>query len=178
MAVKKTSVTHTLSKPKPITQAFLLKHALPLIKSKGKLYSKHGDVLARLATRTQTIVTIISSGAETTNTAKKGDYIVTNNKTQTREEYVVPAKKFKERYKKQKQVTKNTALYSPLGKVLAIRVTKTILNKFNWPVKFHIQAPWKEKQYVSLGDYLVCPLTEDEIYRIGYKEFLETYKKD
>lgn len=149
-----------------------------MLKTKGKLYSKYGNVLASLATRTETIVTITSSGAETTNTAKKGDYIVTNNKTKAREEYVVPAKKFKERYKKLKQVTKNTALYSPQGKVLALRLTKSILKTFDWPVKFHIQAPWKEKQYVSLGDYLVCPLTEDEIYRIGYTEFLDTYKKD
>ncbi len=163
---------------KPVTQAYLLRHLLPKIKSQGHHYSKYGEVQARKATKVETIVTITRSGVETTNVATKGDYILTNSTTKTKEQYVIPKEKFKTRYKKIKPLTKDTALYKPLGQVLAIQITTAILKAFQWPRKFYIMARWKEKQVVSVGDYLVCPLSGDEIYRIGYDEFLKTYREE
>lgn len=163
---------------KPVTQAYLLRHLLPKIKSQGLLYSKFGKVQARKVTKVETIVTITSSGVETTNVANKGDYILTNSTTKTKEQYVIPKEKFKTLYKKIKPLTKDTALYQPKGQILALQITAAILKAFQWPKKFYIMARWKEKQVVHVGDYLACPLSGDEIYRIGADEFLKTYRKE
>ena len=176
MSPKKTTPQTDTVISRPIRQTYLIRHLLPLIKTKGHLFTKYGEVLARKATKPESITTTTSSGIETSNTAHKGDYVVTNNNTDTKEIYVISPEKFKVRYKKIKAVTKDTTLYQPMGQVLGIRLTKKLLESFNWPTKFYIMASWKEKQFVSQGDYLVCPKGVDEVYRIGYKEFKKTYK--
>jgi hypothetical protein len=32
---------------------------------------------------------------------------------------------------------------------------------------FYIEAPWMERQVVKLNDYIVCPLSKGEVYRIA-----------
>ena len=49
-------------------------------------------------------------------------------------------------------------------------------SEFDLPMHFHIIADWGESQYFTEGDYMVIPKKGDvEIYRIGRKEFEETY---
>lgn len=141
----------------------------------GQLYTKYGKVIARKVTKTEEVITITSSGLETKNVAQKGDYIVTNISTKAKEKYVVLNEKFNSRYKKINTISKRIGLYKPLGTVQAIQVSKTILKILNRASTFYIMAAWGEKQMVKLGDYLACPVTEDEVYRIGYKEFMDTY---
>ncbi len=157
-------------------QAFLLQQVLPIIKSMGLVYTKCQQVEAYQTQEVKEIVSKTKYGIETYNTSKPGDYIVTNL-TEAKEQYIVSEQKFNERYTHLRDLGNRSALYAPIGKVFAIQVTQDIIYKLALPVFFYIQAPWNDKQYVSLGDYLVCPLTYDEIYRIGYDEFLETYKK-
>ncbi len=163
-------------KPSPIDQAYLLTHILPIIQSKGKIYQKSGDVQATLAKGGEIIRTITSSGLETSNTANKGDFIVTNLKTKAKESYILSPDKFQNRYKKIKTISRGTGIYSPKGKVRAISISTSLAKTMKWKDQFYIQASWGENQYVEKGDYLVCPLSNDEIYRIGKKEFKSTYK--
>ncbi|MBK8514734.1 MAG: hypothetical protein IPL55_00160 [Saprospiraceae bacterium] len=160
-----------------IDQPFLLKHVLPLLLTKGKIYQKTGQVQATKAKGGEVIASITSSGFETTKTANKGDYILTNLHSKAKERYIISPEKFITRYKKISTISRGVGLYSPTGKVRAITLTKSLLDTMKWKDQFYILAPWGENQYVEKGDYLVCPLTEDEVYRIGKKEFKETYKR-
>ena len=63
---------------------------------KAPTYKKKGEVRAQLATGGETIKTILANGTkETTNTAKVGDYIITNPGG---ERYIVKPEKFNKRY--------------------------------------------------------------------------------
>ena len=162
-------------KQSTIDQPFLLKNVLPIILTKGKVYQKTGQVQATKAKGGEMIITTTSSGKETTNTAAKGDYIVTNLATKAKESYIISSEKFAARYKKIKTISRGVGLYNPKGKVRAITLTASLLKSLKWKDKFYILATWGENQYVEKGDYLVCPMTKDEVYRIGRKEFRKTY---
>lgn len=158
-----------------IDQPFLLKHVIPILLSKGKIYQKTGQVRATKAKGGEIIQSITSSGLETTHTAQKGDYIITNLATKAKESYIISPDKFKTRYKKISTISRGVGLYSPRGKVRAIALTTSLLKSLLWKDQFYMLAPWGENQYVEKGDYLVCPLSNDEVYRIGRKEFKSTY---
>ncbi len=159
-----------------IDQPYLLQHLLPILLTKGKIYQKTGQIQATKAKGGEVIQSVTSSGHETTQTAQKGDYIVTNLATKAKESYIISPEKFITRYKKISTISRGVGLYSPTGKVRAITLTKSLLDTMKWKDQFYILAPWGENQYVEKGDFLVCPLSDDEVYRIGRKEFESTYK--
>ncbi len=159
----------------PISQAELLKIFLPIIQVKGKVYQKTSKVHARPAKPREIIITTTSAGFETKNTAKKGDFVITNA-TNAKEEYIISAAKFPTRYRKLKDLKNGYALYQAIGSVKGIKLTKPVLHKLKLPDHFSIQASWGEAQMVAKGDYMVCTLDESEIYIIGGKEFGETYE--
>lgn len=148
---------------------------LPLLKTHGKEYEKYGIVLADQADENTTVISITRYGIETTNHATKGDYIITNQNTEAKEKYIVKESKFLPRYKKV-SADPNDKKYIPIGKIIAIQLTKQILNQIEYPLHFKLIADWKEEQYTGVDDFIVCPLDESEVYRIGYDEFSDTYK--
>jgi hypothetical protein len=168
---------HTPIKETPLflTQADCLRIFVPIIQSIGKIHHKTTQVTAYPAKGGEVIITNTSTGYETKNKARKGDYIVTN-KTKASEQYIVSAKKFPVRYKEIKKLKDGKSIYQAIGSVKGIKLTKVLLLKLNLPDHFEIKAVWKEKQVVLKSDFIVCPLDESEIYRIALAEFLETYK--
>ncbi len=146
------------------------------LKEKGHLYEKYRTVLARVAASEENIISVISSGRETSNTAHSGEYIV-QNQTAAREEYVVKKEKFNNRYEFLRTVDHIWSEYIPKGQVYALQLQGEIIVEKEWPLHFYICASWEELQYCTIGDYLVCPPDGSEFYRIGRTEFEETYKK-
>lgn len=145
------------------------------IKEKGQLYEKFKLVFARIATHEETIVSVTSAGVETKNTAQPGDYII-KNKTEVKEEYVVKASKFDDRYTFCRKMQDDWAEYKPIGSVYALLLSTQVVAAKSWPEHFFITAVWGESQYCTVDDYLACPLDGSEFYRIDQKEFHETYK--
>jgi hypothetical protein len=150
---------------------------LPLLKSEGKFYRKFKRVLARKAKETEVIVTVTGDGVETTNQAKKGDYIV-KNQTDAGEEYVMSPSKFEDRYQYGKPLKSGYGEYEPKGRITALEVNEFFLEKFKLDREFYFEAAWGSKMEVKEKDFLVCPLDGDEIYRIARKEFFETYERE
>lgn len=148
---------------------------IPLLKKRGRIYKKHQKIYARKAKRRERISTYTSDGKETTNTAKPGDYIV-KNQTEAKEEYVLSPQKFRDRYQYIRRSKAGYSEYLPIGKICAMKITKALLEKNKLKKKFYFEASWGSRMVVKENDYLVCPLTYNEIYRIAEKEFFETYQ--
>ncbi|MBL0110680.1 MAG: hypothetical protein IPP42_07415 [Saprospiraceae bacterium] len=146
------------------------------INTLGNTYEKFGTVEARLANHEEQITSITKYGVETTSRAAIGDYIVTNTNTESGESYIIKHNKFDTRYQFIRRISDEKALYKPIGMVKAVQLTKDILKRLNLPDHFTIMPAWNEPQYISKGDYIVCPPDESEFYRIGYDEFINTYK--
>lgn len=144
--------------------------------SQGKLYEKFKHVFARKAAQEETVASVTSSGEETRNTAKPGDFIVMNQ-TEAREQYVINASKFEQRYEFCSKKDAEWFEYKPKGRVYAIRLTDQVISEKMWPIHFLLTAGWGENQYCAFDDYLVCPPDGSEFYRIDHKEFNETYKE-
>jgi len=159
-----------------IDQSTLLRLLLPMIRKQGTIYYKQALIKARRAQTGEEIVTVTDAGYETKNKALPGDYIITNA-TQAREQYIVPSSQFKAQYQKVRDLPDEYAEYQSTGKIKAIRVDQKVIQKLKSSGQFEIIARWGEKQQVYKGDYLVCPPEENEIYRIAYTEFWETYKE-
>lgn len=135
----------------------------------GKLYKKFGLVLAVQSSGGEFIETWTADGLETTNTAKKGDYIVKNLQTEWQEIYVVPEVSFNKRYDFF-YATENGNVYKPKGKVLASIYIGNDTAFF---------APWGTLMQLKNGDFLATSYPEcDGVYRIAAKEFRETYEED
>jgi hypothetical protein len=159
-----------------ITQEKLLSLLIPLLEEKGKRYQKNAKVLARPARVGEKIETITSDGLETSNTAQAGDVIITNL-TEASEQYIMPAEKFEKRYHLLEQKGAQSAVYQAIGKIIAIKLTPTLLQSLELTREFHFQAPWGESMIAKQGDYLALPIPAlNEVYRIAQKEFKETYK--
>lgn len=165
--------------PQLIKQKELVNDYLKTIVAKNHVYQKVKEVFAEEAIGGEHIVTITSSGYETKNTAKKGDYIVTNQ-TESQEKYIISKTAFKRDYKRTK-TSKNS--YIKTSTIYALEFTKE-----NFPELFekinkespsnsalYIETSWKESQVVRENDYLACDQKQTEIYRIDRKEFNETY---
>lgn len=160
-----------------ISQAILKKRTLPIIRKEGRLYQKYQSVLARRAEDGEVIESITNSGKETVNRARAGDFVVVNQ-TGAREQYVVSPEKFRERYSFWREAPDGYSEYRPKGKVLAIELTDTVLHQLGVASEFEYEAPWGERAIAQKGDFLVCPPDESEVYRIGRKEFFETYRPE
>lgn len=143
-----------------------------ILKKEGKLYEKFNPVIARPAIVGEKIVTITSDGKETENIANEGDYVIQNS-TQSKEQYIISSEKFKNRYKEYPEDCEipfnppnGFSFYLPTGTTIAI--------KYDGEDTEFI-APWNEPMVLKNGDY-ICSIDSVEIYRIGNKEFNETYK--
>lgn len=159
---------------KIFSQEELMQLLISEFKLEGVLFKKVKTVLARKAKEGEQINTITSDGLETTNTAKKGSFII-KNQTEAEELYIIGGSKFKDRYEFLEEVDSDFSRYSAKGKVFAIEMTSAFLKKMNLKDTFYFIAPWKEEMITKKGDFLVCPPDYSEIYRIARKEFFETY---
>ena len=157
-----------------LSQKEAMEGFLPFLDALGNTYSKYQTVLARQAKEMEEITTFTSYGKETKNTAHPGDYIIMNQ-TNAKEQYVIQEDKFGPRYVFIQNVNGEWDSYRAIGKVIAIEITKNVLTKLKLPAHLEIIAAWNEYQYMSKGDFLVCPLDKSEVYRISRKEFFETY---
>lgn len=163
--------------PKAIPQQKLMTRVLPLIKSNADRYEKFQRVLARAAVDGEVVESIVEDGKETTNKASAGEYVV-RNRTEAQEEYVVSASTFTERYQLAAKIDDTWSEYVPKGQILAIEISRDLLDALGADETFTIMAPWDSEQAGKLGDLFVSPLPElSEVYRIARKEFHETYRR-
>jgi len=159
----------------PIPQALVQELLIPVLQQRGKRYRKFQQILARSAVKGEVVVSITSSGVETSNTASDGDFVVMNL-TGARETYIVPEHKFFARYSLVTEEEDGWKRYHPRGEVIALNIEVEILNLLERTSPFEIQAAWGESQLAELSDFLVTPPDCSEIYRIGRREFFETYQ--
>lgn len=158
----------------PLSQEKAIEKFLPIIEESGSTYNKKTKVKARPAKAGEKIDTFTSDGKETTNTAKEGDYVV-KNMTEAGEEYILSAKKLKDRYILLEDGDPYS-IYKATGKVKA---KKYISQEFSLPDTIEFVASWGEKTVLKEGDMIATPLpSKDEVYRIAKKEFEETYEKE
>jgi len=159
-----------------LTQEQLLQTTASAMKSQAKVYQKNKNIFARKAAGGEKIITYTSDGKETQNIAEKGEYIVTNQ-TEAKEQYVISADKFQEKYERLRTVDTDTAEYKSKGRVLALELTREILAELDLPNSFQFIASWGKETIAKKDDFLVQPLKGDkEVYRIARKEFFETYE--
>ena len=159
-----------------LSQADLKERVIPLMKEEGTLYEKQTNVLARRAIAGESVRTITDSGLETVNKAEEGDYIVVN-KTTAREAYILKPSAFKEKYSFSKPGEGAFDEYEPKGKIIALELTQERMARLGFADPFYFEAPWKEPMKACAGDFLAAPLDYSEVYRIGRKEFFETYSR-
>jgi hypothetical protein len=163
--------------PEIMTQAEAIEAFLPHILSIGKTYTKKTTVWAREAVEGERVVTVTTSGKETENVAKKGDYLIENN-TVPKEHYLISAEKFAKRYM--------LLDYIPARKTISIDGKEYVWREYQAigsviarvysgdPLKFI--ANWGEPMVLFDGDLICTPLPgKDEVYRIGRPEFIQTY---
>ncbi|AEV99684.1 hypothetical protein A4D02_35530 [Niastella koreensis] len=168
--------------PQTLKQEDLLLFFIQKIQAKGRLYQKTKGVWARISAGGEQIVSWTSDGRETSNITSVGDYVLQND-TKIKEEYIVKPDKFQDRYIHEKE---NYYVPNQKARVYAIQLTAGNIAAFkleglqqlidNPSNPIYIEAPWHESQALRLDDYLVIPLAKNEVYRIGQKEFVETYK--
>ena len=97
------------------------------------------------------------------------------NQTQAEEEYVVSSDVFQRRYEHISDLDDGRAEFKPIGKVFAVQLTNTFLVEHGLPGNMQFEAPWGELQVAYLDDFIVTMPDFSEVYRIGKKEFNETY---
>ncbi len=132
---------------------------------------KIGYVAARKATKNEVVETRWN-GKETTNTARAGDYIVTNLSPQRRplrddeghlNVYVISQDKFATLYEPTAEQSEEGNVYRAKGVASALPL----------PGGFDILAPWGERQTGSAG-YLL--LRDNEVYGVNAEAFDATYE--
>lgn len=134
----------------------------------AQIFKKQGVVSARSATIGETIVTTLESGAqETVNTAKEGDWVMTNP---SGEQYLISEQKFFSRY----EPTAKSGVYSAKGYCRAIK------NPFNAPIE--IMASWGSPQTGNEVCMIADTCDKDgnvggEPYLIDGDVFAKTYKQ-
>lgn len=123
--------------------------------------------MAYQAEEVEVITTVTSSGKETTNTAKPGDFVVTNG-TNINEQYVIAPDKFFARYQQADahKDQKEFQQWIPTGTCRAIVYQGR---------DFEFMASWGEAMVCHNNNLLCTTPAMDEVYRIDTKEFLETY---
>ena len=132
---------------------------------------KSGFVAARKAAKSEVVETR-ADGRETTNTARAGDFIVTNlspERTPVRDRdghlnvYVIEAARFPELYEPAGAESAEGPIYRAKGVVSAIPL----------PGGFDIAAPWGERQTAASG-YLLY--NGQEVYGSSKDAFEKTYE--
>src|SRR5262245_17052204 len=132
---------------------------------------KTGFVAARRATKPEAIETRWN-GIETTNTARPGDWIVTNLTAERKllrdrkghvNTYVISVRRFPGLYARTPGKTRFGAIYQPKSLVSAIPL----------PGGFDIKGPWGQRQTARAG-YLV--LNGTEVYGSNATAFAATYQ--
>jgi len=142
--------------------------AISALLDESPVYQKQGEVNARPANTGEAITTELKSGTtETTNTAKPGDWIVTNP---SGEQYIISGEKFFNRY----QPTSKTGVYAAKGFCRAVQ------NPFGEPIQ--IMASWGEVQVGDEHCFIadVCNaagVRDGEPYLIDADAFRDTYQK-
>jgi hypothetical protein len=139
---------------------------------------KTGFVRARRAEKRELIETRWN-GKETSNTARKGDWIVTGLTPQQellrdgeghQNTYVVAAQRFPDLYELVEGKEAPGAPVSPFG---AIYRAKGLVSALHLPGGFDILAPWGERQTAPAG-YLI--LNGKDVYGNNAETFKATYK--
>lgn len=159
----------------PVPQSLVCRLLMSVLQEQGKRYQKFLQILARPALAGEVVGSITSSGVETENTARKGDFVV-RNLTEAMEIYIVSAIKFSERYTLIDENEDGWKRYKPRGEILVLEINIEILHLLERTSPFFIEAPWGEPQRAELNDFLVTPPNFSEIYRISRLEFFQTYK--
>ena len=157
-------------------QASFKKKIIPLLKEKGILFEKMKRIFAKKAKGGERIDTITQDGLETTNIAKKGDFII-KNQTEAKEMYIITKEEFHPRYQLFQEKSDEFDEYTAVGKILAIEVNKNLLQELAYDKEFYFMASWGEQMVVKEKDFLACPLDLKSVYRIARKEFFETYQR-
>ena len=104
-----------------------------------------------------------------------GDFVV-RNLTTAAEEYIVPEKKFYQKYEWMEDGEHDYASYRSKGMIIALELTSALLSELGLPELFYFKAPWEEDMLAQKGDFIASHLGLNEVYRIGRKEFFETYQ--
>lgn len=130
------------------------------------VFKKQGTVKARQAAEGEQVATVMASGhTETTNTAKAGDWVVTNPNG---EQYVIGSEKFESRY----EATEESGVYAARGYCRAIE------NPFGYSIE--IMASWGSPQSgdekCMIADTCdVAGILTGEPYLIEAEAFAKTY---
>jgi hypothetical protein len=159
-----------------VTQQNMLDYFLPIFKTKGKDYRKKSLIKAKKASPGLLVITKTSDGVETRNTAEEGDWLV-ENQTSSEEKYLVKSEIFDSKYEMVHSLGDGWASYKPKGIMSGYEFESNDLKHFGVTERLEFQAPWKETMFVRVGDFLIIPPGEEEIYRVARKEFLETYQE-
>ncbi|MBP7774484.1 hypothetical protein KA078_01700 [Candidatus Woesebacteria bacterium] len=137
--------------------------------TEAPVFRKKGIVTARPAVAGELVTTTLASGAtETVNSAKSGDWIITNP---SREQYIITQAKFESRY----EPTEEDGIYRAKG------FCRAILNPFEKPIQ--IMASWGEPQTGDERCMIADTCDEngenmgEEPYLIDGDAFAETYAK-
>ena len=146
-----------------MSQEQAIKNFMPMIEAYGKDYEKFTRIKARLAEPGELVVTMTSDGKETQNTAKEGDFVVTNLGG-SGEEYILSGDKLAKRYKEV-----GDGVYQATGECRGVQYTGP---------ETQFEASWGEPMMLKSGDMIVTPLPQKgEVYRIAKKEFESTYRE-
>ena len=158
-----------------LSQASLKKKLVPVLQAEGKPYQKFKAILARKAGVGEVVETRTADGRETINTAREGDYLV-KNQTAAGEMYVVEKEEFEKRYEFLQESKEGFSEYVSSGRIIAVEMTASLLDRLNLDQEFYFVAPWGEEMVVKEDDFLVSSSNFGEVYRIARKEFFETYQ--
>lgn len=178
-----TKIDQTISdivQPESLTQKELIDKYKSLIETNGKKYYKTCEVEIHKATKGQRVITVTSTGFETVKIARENEYILTRKLTDYRECYLISKSTFdkylpltdKPNFYRMDQsrfihaIPFNSNNFSELFN----SVVKTNAEKVKY---IYIQASWLETQVCFENDFIV--LNEGNIYRVGKKEFQDTY---
>ncbi|OGE32839.1 hypothetical protein A3C59_04420 [Candidatus Daviesbacteria bacterium RIFCSPHIGHO2_02_FULL_36_13] len=138
--------------------------------TEAPVYTKFGEVSARVAEATEEVVTHIQGKEETRNTANPGDYVITGPQG---EQYVLAANKFQARYR---PVEEKPGTFEAFGKIRAVTNPHA--------EKIAIVPAWGGYQYgepdcmvaTTVDVVTEVPGNLDDIYIIDKKSFDETYR--
>ena len=135
---------------------------MPEIESSGTDFEKFTNIKARPAQPGEVVETITSDGKETMNTAKEGDFVV-SNLGGSGEEYILGGDKLAKRYREI-----GNGIYQATGECRGVT--------YNGP-ETSFEASWGQPMVLKPGDMIVTPLPQmGEVYRIARQEFESTYK--
>lgn len=169
-------------RPQTISQVDLIEEFGQDIQAKGGVFRKTSFVFIRPAVQNEKIITVTSTGFETEQYAKLGEYVVTNLGTRMRECYVITQKTFDKyelvdsvsgKYKMKPEYTISALLFTQEN-FPSIFTEDMKTNEFKQRYVY-IEASWKESQILIENDFLV--FNDGSIYRIGREEFKNTYSQ-